>query len=449
MDQRPYSLRLNLLALISVPIILAGTVVGGLALYSSYHEIDEIYDVQLVHAAKLLLDLTRQDIADTSNRRMTLPDDHSGPSHEYERKISFRIWKDNALLTESLSAGDLGMASAPPGFSRQQIGDTEWHFYVHVDDSSGITVEVAEHSEVRTELIIQILSSMLVPALIFAPVILFLIWFGVTRSLTPMIVLARQINQRGAEDLTSLEAGRIPREIMPFITALNRLFSRVDLALRTEREFTDNAAHELRTPLAAMKTQAQVLQKHAASRPEQREDFDNLIDAIDRATRMVEQLLAFSRLQHMHESFEPVDIGELTRGVVSNLVAPALKRNQDLRVEIDPKVAVTGSAAALSIMVRNLVDNAIKYTPRGGEISVRITTERNRPTLIVEDSGPGIPTEYHQKVFNRFYRIARAEDTGGSGLGLAMVRWIVELHKAEIVMENLQPRGLRVKVMFG
>ncbi len=449
MVRRAYSLRLHLLALISAPIIIAGAIVGGLAMYVTYHEIDEVYDVQLVHAARLLHDLARYDIAAPEEiQRPAIPERREGMSHYYEQKISFRVWKDDELLAESLSAGDLGTAIAPPGFSRMQIGDTEWHFYVHVDDISNITVEVAEHAEVRTELILKILSSVLVPAVIFVPVILFLVWFGATRSLKPMITLARQVNQRSAADLTPLQAERIPREVSPFITALNRLFVRVQKALRTEREFTDNAAHELRTPLAAMKTQVQVLQRDATFDAEQREGLANLVESIDRATRMVEQLLAFARLQHMHEGIAPVDLGQLTRDVLEELSPLVSKRDQALRVETGPGVVVTGSAAALNILVRNLIDNAIKYTPRGGNIAVRIMPERGRPALVIDDSGPGIPAEHREQIFDRFYRIANEEDSGGSGLGLAMVRWIVEMHKAEIVLENLRPQGLRVKVLF-
>lgn len=447
MDRNAYSLRRQLLALISLPVILAGIVVGALALYSTYHEIDEVYDVQLVHAAKLLHDLTSHDLAAQADHRIRHADPHAGTSHYYEQKISFRVWEHDRLVAESLSAGDLGTATAPPGFSRQSIGDTEWHFFVHVDELTGITVEVAEHAEIRTELIFKILSSLLLPALVFIPIILLLVWIGVTRSLQPMLSLARQVNRRGADDLTPLEATPVPREIAPFISALNRLFARVERALQTEREFTDNAAHELRTPLAAMKTQAQVLRRQSLSQSPDQEGIDNLLESIDRATRMVEQLLTFSRLQHMQENFAPVDLGAVAREVLAEMAPLALKREQQLRTELALDAKVMGSAAALAVLVRNLVDNAIKYSPRGHAIEVRVTAEQDKAELVVSDQGPGIAPEHQTRVFERFYRIGSDEDSG-SGLGLAMARWITQTHQADIRLEPLRPAGLRVRVTF-
>ncbi len=449
MNPRPYSLRLHLLALISVPVILAGSAIGGLALYFAYHEIDEIYDVQLVHAAHLLHDLAEHGLAD-DDRLNVAPHPHDETlSHYYEQKLLFRVWKDEILIAESASASILGSAMAPPGFSLQQIDGEDWHFFVHVDERSEIVVEVAEHAVVRTELILQLLGSVLAPALLFVPLILALVWLGVTRSLWPMVALARELNQRYAADLTPLAMERVPGEIAPFINALNRLFGRVERAMRIEREFTDNAAHELRTPLAAMKTQAQVLKKQAGLRRDDREGVDNLIESIDRSTRMVEQLLAFSRLQHMDMPFAPVDIGELVSDAVRELAPQAMREHRDIRADITPGIEVTGAAAALAVLIRNLIDNALKYSPAGTTIGVTVTREQGWPAFIVSDSGPGIPMELQERVFDRFYRIPRADDDdNGSGLGLAMVRWIADMHKAEVTLENLQPRGLRAKVLF-
>ncbi len=449
MERRAYSLRLHLLALIGVPMILAGLLTGGLALYSAFHEIDEIYDVQLVHAARLLHDLAEHDLSAGPRPGRRGHEREDELSHYYEQKLSFRVWKAETLIAESASATVLAPHAAPPGFSRQRIGDEEWHFFVHIDEQSGLTVEVAELAVVRTELILQLIGSVLAPALLFFPLIFALVWFGVTRSLHPLVVLARDLNRRGAADLEPLDAERIPQEILPFIVALNRLFGRVERAMRVEREFTDNAAHELRTPLAAMKTQAQVLKRQAGLRRDDREGIDNLIASIDRATRMVEQLLDFSRLQHMDTTLAPVDLGELVDEVIRDISPQARRSGSEIRTDITAGITVPGVAPALAVLVRNLLDNAIKFSPAGGSISVSLTREHGWPAFIVSDSGPGIPADLQERVFDRFYRIARGEDiSSGSGLGLAMVRWIAEIHQAEVSLENLEPHGLRVKVVF-
>lgn len=446
-SRKPYSLRLQLIALISVPIILAGAVVGALALYATYHEVDEIYDVQLVHAAKLLLDLATDD-PDGSAQRRPVREEPPGLSHYYEEKISYRIWRDERLIAESLSAANLVGVAAPPGFSRVTVDGTDWHFFVYVDDATDITVEVAENAEVRTELILKLLGSLVIPAVIFVPIILLLVWVGVTRALQPMLAMAREVNRRESASLAPLEPERLPREVMPFIAALNRLFARVDDALRREREFTDNAAHELRTPLAAMKTQIQVLQRRTHEGPALRDGLADLLGAANRANRTVEQLLAFARLQNLQEVAAPVDLSDLVMEVLREASPLAVARGQELEADVAPRMTLAGAATALRLLVRNLVENAIKYTPGDGTITVILEPDASgRIRLSVSDTGPGIPAEHLDRIFDRFFRIERSGEMG-SGLGLAMVRWVADLHRADIEVANRDGKGLTVWVTF-
>ncbi len=243
-----------------------------------------------------------------------------------------------------------------------------WRIFVYIDKESGVTVEVAENNEVRTELIFQILGSLLIPGVIFAPLILFFVWWGTTRSMVPMLTLAQQVNQRAAHDLMPLGIEKMPEEILPFIAALNRLFLRTEETFRREREFTDNAAHELRTPLAAMKTQIQVLMKNESRGADYREGLRDILSAVDRAARMIEQLLAFARLQSADEEIETVDFSVLAEEVLREISPLPLSRHQDLEASIASGVALQARPAALAIMLRNLVDNAVKYTPEGGRI---------------------------------------------------------------------------------
>lgn len=439
---KQYSLRLHILSLISIPIILAGSLVGGFALLSAYHEISEVYDAQLSHAAKVLLQLTEREVKEHERYEIELGTERPDVSHRYEKNISFRIWKGSHLVTESASAEPFASINAPPGFSDQKIGDELWRFFVFVDEKDGITVEVAERYKIRTELIFQILGSFFVPALLFVPLLLVVIWWGTTRSLKPLLAASEAVDRRDANDLTPIGAERIPKEIMPLIRALNRLLRRLDTGLRREREFTDNAAHELRTPLAAMKTQTQVLLKKAGNMPDCREGLDNLHVSIDRAAHMVDQLLSFARMQSRDLEFRDVNVSDLVANVLQELSPLAVVRKQECEAEIAEGVNVRGNSEALTIMIRNLIDNAIKYTPAQGRILV---TLKKDGLLSVADNGPGIPDSEKGKVLERFTRGSKAK-SDGSGLGLAMVKWACDLHKAELVLSDNKPQGLAVTV---
>lgn len=448
-EVRHYSLRRRLLGLISTLVILAGVLIGGLATGFIYKEIGEVYDAQLVQTAKLLFQLTRHELmeeGDADNIRLGNID--AGVSHAYERKLAFRIWKDGELATESPSAGAFGAMPSPPGFSVEDDDKDGryWRNFVYVSRQDGITVEVAENDAVRNELILQILSSLFLPALLFVPMILFSVWWGITQSLKPMAILAEQVNERGSDDLAPLEIKKIPEEIAPFVDALNGLLKRIGEALRREREFTDNAAHELRTPLAAMKTQIQVLLRKGIGEEDKKYGLENLHASVNRATHMVEQLLAFARLQNSEIQMQPLDLSALGENVFSQFLK-ARKSRFNIKRNIEPGVEISGNAEALSILVFNLLDNAAKYGPENGTIELAIAKQDGRPFLQIEDDGPGIPEDLKEKIFERFFRVDKSAGTG-SGLGLSMVRWVVDIHRATITLTNMKPSGLSVQVVF-
>ncbi|MCB9989815.1 MAG: sensor histidine kinase N-terminal domain-containing protein [Rhodospirillales bacterium] len=438
---KQYSLRLHLLSLISIPIILAGCVIGSFAMWSAYHEISEVYDAQLSHAAKVLLQLTEHEVKEHESYEIELGAERPDISHRYEKNISFRIWKGSHLVTESVSAKSFENINAPPDFSDQKISDELWRFFVFVDHKTGITVEVAERYKIRTELIVRILGSFFAPALLFVPLSLLLIWLGTTRSLKPLLDVSAAVDKRDAGDLAPIDAQRIPKEVMPIIRALNRLLRRLDTGLRREREFTDNAAHELRTPLAAMKTQTQVLQKKAGNMPECKDGLNSLHASIDRAAHMVDQLLSFSRMQSRDLEFEDIDISVMTQDILKELSPLAVAKKQECEADIVPAIHVTGNKDALAIMVRNLIDNAIKYTPEKGQITVSLEKDG---VLTVTDTGPGIPDSEKDKVLERFSRGNTKSE--GSGLGLAMVKWACDLHDAKLSLTDNRPKGLIVAI---
>lgn len=435
-----YSLRRRLILWISLP-ILAATL---LALITSYifarHEIEEVYDAQLVHSAKVLLQLTQHEIEE--DEEFDLGIENPDLQHKYERKFNFRIWAKDDIITQSPNSKDFKNFEAPPGFANRTVGKHEWRFFVFIDPVDQIKIEVSERYDIRYELIFQLMTALILPALMFLPVILLIIWVGVRKVLKPVVQISADVDRRGSNDLSPLQSDFLPQEIAPLVQALNRLFTRIEESFNRERQFTDNAAHELRTPLAAMKTQAQVLIKKADVVPGCKEGLDNLHASIDRASHMVDQLLSFTRLQADQVEFETIDLSSLTGNLLKEMSPLAVKKHIDIEADIAPQVKVNGNYNALEIMVRNLVDNAIKFTPEAGQVHVSVCIENHRAVFKISDTGPGIRDEDKGRVFERFYRVQKNRQ--GSGLGLSMVRWVCDLHGADLFLSDNKPNGLIV-----
>jgi len=446
MDRREYSLRWQLLGLISIPLILTGLIIGGFAIHSTFYEIEEVSDAQLVTSAKVLLKLTERELKDDNDNKIEIGDD-ANISHSYENKIAFRIWKADNIIAQSNMAKSFGKRILKDGFSYKKIGKHKWRFFVYTDKKVNIAIETAERYDIRIELIRKIIGSFFLPAVFFVPIVFLLVWFGTTKSLMPLITLSKLVDRRDTNDLTPIEMEEtLPKEVTPLMVAFNQLLERVSKGLQREREFTDNAAHELRTPLAAMKTQTQVLLKKI-NKLENKEGLDNLEHSIDRATHMVEQLLSFARIQSPAQSFESVELSNIIQTVLEVEAPLAVNKDIELIAEIIPNINIYGNGAALSIMVRNIVDNAIKFTPRKGSISIFLRENDNVIVFSVLDSGIGIPDNKKDKAFKRFYRRDSGK-TEGSGLGLSMVDWICKTHNAKIELKNNEPSGLIANVTF-
>ncbi|MGA8260924.1 MAG: ATP-binding protein [Arenicellales bacterium] len=447
MARRTYSLRWRIVRLVGIPVVLSGLLVGAFALYSSWKEVREVYDTQLIHSAKILHQLTEHELSENEDKTINLIPETEDLGYKYERNIAFRIWHDGSPITRSVNAPPFGLLKAPPGFSNQRVSGEKWRFFVYSDPDSGITVETSERFEIRYELVWYLLLGLLLPGSLFIPVALVIVWLGTSRGLRPLAFLSRDVDTRDSDDLSSIEPERTPREIDALINALNRLFGRLKEALNRERDFTDNAAHELRTPLAAIKTQAQALRSRLQGASRHDEAFANLLSSIDRATSLVDKMLAFSRLQKESCRPTPVDLPSLLGETIADMAGDAVAKRHELTLEADEPTTIYGDRDALGIMVRNLVENAIKYTPPGGRISVGLTKLGSRPSILVQDTGPGIADAEKGRVLNRFYRIAGADSPGG-GLGLAIVKWIADQHRADLSLSDVEPNGLRCTVTF-
>jgi len=314
---------------------------------------------------------------------------------------------------------------------------------------SRVVVQVAERHALRDELAQSVANHLMHPLAVALPVLGLLIWLSVTAGLLPLGALALQVQRRAPDNLAPLPEPQVPREVAPLVHALNALFERLRTSFEQERRFTADAAHELRTPLAALKTQAQVAQA-ATSQQALRHALDQIVVGVDRATRLVEQLLMLARLdpQASLPAAEPLSLPQLAAACVAQLAPMAAQRDVDLAQEAPDTAMVRGDAALLSALVRNLLDNAIRHAPPGSEVELSVRGAADSVLLRVCDRGPGIPAAQRQRVLERFYRIDGVSGEG-SGLGLSIVQRIVQLHGATLRLEPGEGgQGLCVEVVF-
>jgi two-component system OmpR family sensor kinase len=278
------------------------------------------------------------------------------------------------------------------------------------------------------------------------PVLAATIWFGVGRALRPLEELSADLRSRSASALAPIEANALPDEIQPLIASLNDLLARLERALELQREFLADAAHELRTPLTAVQVQLQVLER-AATEEDRQLALSRLEQGVRRSTRLVQQLLALARQEpdRLAAPMQSVDLLALVRHAVDDFAQIAPRTGLVLELEAEP-CSVRGDAEGLRVMVNNLLDNAMRYTPAGGSVRVALRPERDGIVLRVADTGPGIPPGERERVFERFYRGAAA-DSDGSGLGLAIVKRVAERHRGRVELEDgPNGRGLTVVV---
>lgn len=277
-----------------------------------------------------------------------------------------------------------------------------------------------------------------------------LLVLSLRRGLAPLDVAARDIANRSAGALSPIPAGETPRELMPVIDSTNELLRRLTDSFSAQRRFLADAAHELRTPITALRLQLQLLQRSQDEQSRQTA-LEDLQAGIDRSQHLVEQLLEIARSERDVEAIrtQPIDLGSLARSVAGTFAVRADARGVDLGVRVRDRPVIDGDLMQLTVLLNNLVDNALRYAP-GGAVDIEVVTETAQPVLRVIDNGPGIPAEERERVFDRFFRgVSGSNDPGGSGLGLSIVRAIAERHGAEVELDwGRQARGLAVTIVF-
>ncbi|RDI21347.1 two-component system OmpR family sensor kinase [Pseudacidovorax intermedius] len=432
------SLRARLLAFLLAAIVLAGGIQAAVTYRTVLREADAIFDY---HMQQMALSL-----------RSGLPPSAAvsglGPS---EQNFDFvvQVWtQDGQRIFESADEALLPQL-AVLGFAEVNARGTTYR--VLSMQTRGLVIQVAQDMAARRQMAGSLALRTVAPVALMAPLLMLVVWWVVSGSLAPVSRVRSQVASRQPDDLSPVGEEGLPEEVRPLVAELNLLFERVRRAFDAQKHFVADAAHELRSPLAALKLQVQLLRR--ASDPAAHEQaVQRLAAGIDRATRLVEQLLTLARNEaHAAAGGEavPVDLAALAREAIADALPVAESRRIDLGLARADAVSVAGHVDALRILLRNLVDNAVKYTPEGGRVDVTVQqNEDGGAALMVEDSGPGLAESDRERVWDRFYR---APDAGasGSGLGLAIVRSVAQLHGAELALDRSATLGgLRVRVQF-
>ncbi len=411
----------------------------------SRHEVEELFDAQLSQSAAVLAGI---DVGGLGPGGSSL--ERAVYGHPYEKKIAFQIWNGSRLLLRSPSAPTRPLALGP-GYGDRLLDGSRWRVLSLVLEDGAREIHVGEQYEVRDELILEVTLNALYPLTLALPILALLIWLGIGRGLAPLSRIAGEVAVRSHDNLQPLaRSGAAPEEVKPLVCALDGLLARLQSAFERERHFTADAAHELRTPLASLKVQAQVALR-AQEESQRRHALQQIIGGVDRTTRLVAQLLTLARLEPEAsvETLTPVDLQALAFEMVEELRPAANRKGVALRLGDDGPESILGHPAALQVLIRNLVENAVLYSPAGGWVEVSITPGTDCLELSVSDSGPGIPPEEAALVFERFYRGANQSGVVGSGLGLSIVRRIAEIQGAEIRLDKASSgNGLRVRVAF-
>ena len=431
------SLRSTLLVWLLTVVVLASAVQAIILYRVTLNETEELFDY---HIQQLALSM-RDQVLHESPVGVVVPEDES----EYDFVV--QIWGLNGERLYRSRPSSTLPNEAIMGFSNVRTPEGEWRmFSIRLRDR---VIQVAQPMGVRSEMALAISLRTLTPLLLIVPLLALAIWFAVGRALRPIENIANAVERRHATSLDPLPEEKLPEEIAPLVGALNRLLARLSQSISAQQAFIGDAAHDLRSPLTALRLQAQLVAR-ARDDKSRESSAAILVAGIDRATRLVEQLLTLARSEPdvASRKFESVRLDELVLDVVAQHAELAHNRRIDLGVGEAEQLSVSGDADSLRILLRNLMDNAIRHTPQGGRIDASVLARNGCAVIEVADSGPGIPAEERERVLDRFYR-RPGNDAPGSGLGLAIVKAIAERHGAAVELADAPGGGLAARIVFG
>jgi two-component system sensor histidine kinase QseC len=445
MIKSPRSLQGQLLVLVLGVVVGVWLATAVLTWFDARKELDELLDSHLAQAGALLVVQQVQEIGD---------DEHGIDTptlHRYAPKVAFQVFHEGRLALRSANAPTAPMVDAgkhfKTGFKTVQIEGTAWRVFATHGAERDVQVYVGEQASLRASILWAVLRSTLWPMAVALPLLALAVWWAVYRGVAPLRRLGSALAKRQALALQPVALDGAPSEMAPMVNALNGLFERIGTLLESERRFTADAAHELRTPIAAIRVQAQVALGEADN-ARRRHALQSTLDGCDRAARLVEQLLTLSRLEAAAiPAMAAVDLRALTQRVVAELAPKAIGKKQTLEFEGTEPCSIPGNETLLAVLVRNLVDNAVRYSPPSARVKVAVQRQSGRLVLSVEDSGPGLAEADLRRLGERFFRVAGSPESG-SGLGWSIVQRIAAVHRLELQVErSAELGGLAVRAI--
>jgi two-component system sensor histidine kinase QseC len=442
------SIRVFLVAALLSSITLVIFVASLRGYQRSMGELQALFDEQLLQKAELLGHYVRtQAVTDSAPDTAAVPFPAGGKS-----SLLYQVWAGSERRCVLRSAGtpEVPLLESVAGFQETNFRGYRWRALVVPDAASGLWLLLAERDDLRYKIADRVVIAVLTPIVLGLPLLAFIIWWVVSRGLRPISRLATELEHRGAGGLTAIELNGLPRELEVLANSANDLLRRLEASFQREKRFAADAAHELRTPIAAIRVHLQNL-VHEPDEPGH--SVQKLREGVDRLGHLVEQTLVLNRVapdQYM-ANFVLLDLYGLAQEVIADLYPQIEAKQQDIQLE-GVATEIRGDRFGIEMLVLNLVSNAIKYTPVSGRIEVGVHRLAGRAQLYVMDSGPGIPESEHQRVFERFYRVGGDRHNSGvtgCGLGLSIVQRIVALHGAEIELGPARfGSGLKVTVNF-
>ncbi|WP_394789010.1 ATP-binding protein [Rhodoferax sp.] len=430
---RSHSLRGRLLGLVLSAIAVAALFQAASAYRGALQQADEMFDYHLQQMAYAM----RSGVP-------SLPEPLQPEDDDADYVV--QIWGANGVQLFRSHRNAL-----PPravlGFS--DVVQDGTHYRVYSIQTALQTIQIAQDMSARQARARALAVRAMLPMAWMAPLLMLAMWWAIRHSLKPLERTRRQVATRAADDLSPLAEDELPDEVRPLVHELNLLFGRVHTAFHAQKSFVANAAHELRSPLTALKLQAQALGR-AHDAPTRDLAVHRLHQGIDRAIRLMNQLLVLARQESAADTPpERLNLQQLVQQAVEEALPLAQEKQMDLGLAPSEPTWVMGHADALRILLRNLLDNALKYSPEQGQVDVALCTEDGAACVRIDDSGPGISAEDRERVFDRFFRSAEASNISGSGLGLAIAQAIAQAHGAQLRL-SASPSlgGLRVELVF-
>jgi signal transduction histidine kinase len=426
------SIRTRLLVSLLLTLALAALVLGGVTYRNALEEAEALFDYQLRQMALSLRD------------QGEISQDQAQAFGDAGLDFVVQIWTvDGRTIYASRPH-----AALP---TRAVLGFANLVWRTFSAAARDRVIQVAQPQQIRQRLAAGAALRSVLPLLLAAPLLALAMGWLVTTTLKPLRRVSQEVRARGVDALSPLPAEGLPDEVRPLVGSLNALLERLQAAFDAQRAFVADAAHELRSPLTALKLQVQMLQR-AGDEASRAEAAEALAAGVERASRLVEQLLTLARNEPGAKArpLQTVDLSEVVRQGLADVGPMAAQRGTTLEFEAPGPVQVMGDATALTALARNLADNAVRYSPEGARVAVRVEPLSGQGAqLVVDDSGPGVPAEERERVFDRFWRReATAAATSGTGLGLAIVKSVAERHGARVQLEESPLGGLRVEVVF-